>query len=101
MLGILNALTPFSIDMYLPAFAEIAADLKTTVAQVSFSVSTYFIGFALGQIFYGPLLDRFGRKRPLYVGLSLYLAASIGCMLSRSIETLLVCLLYTSPSPRD
>jgi DHA1 family bicyclomycin/chloramphenicol resistance-like MFS transporter len=89
-LGILNALTPFSIDLYLPAFPEIARDLNTAVARVSLSVSIYFVGFALGQIFYGPLLDRFGRKRPLYLGLFLYLVATLGCMKASSIEMLLL-----------
>lgn len=90
-LGILNTLTPFSIDLYLPAFAEIAKDLQTTVPKVSLSVSTYFVGFALGQIFYGPVLDRYGRKKPLYFGFILYILASLGCMVSTSIEALMVC----------
>ncbi len=90
MLGILNAVTPFSIDLYLPAFPEIARDLQTTLAQVSFSVSTYFIGYAFGQIFYGPLLDRYGRKPPIYVGLFIYILASIACMFSRSVEQLML-----------
>jgi DHA1 family bicyclomycin/chloramphenicol resistance-like MFS transporter len=89
-LGILNALTPFSIDLYLPAFPEIARDLHTAVARVSLSVSIYFVGFALGQILYGPLLDRFGRKRPLYLGLVIYLLATLGCMKASSIEMLLL-----------
>lgn len=88
-LGILNALTPFTIDMYLPSFPEIARDMNVAVAQMALTVSIYFIGFALGQIFYGPLLDRFGRKQPLYFGLSLYVISSIGCMFSKSIESLL------------
>jgi DHA1 family bicyclomycin/chloramphenicol resistance-like MFS transporter len=86
MMGALNTITPISIDMYLPAFPKIAADLHTTIGNVALSVSTYFFGFALGQILYGPLLDRFGRKRPLYVGLCFYVAATIGCALSNSIE---------------
>lgn len=90
ILGLLNALTPFSIDMYLPAFPQMAKDLHSTIEQVAFSVSSYFIGYALGQIFYGPLLDHFGRKRPIYAGLSIYIAASIGCLLSTSIEALLI-----------
>lgn len=89
-LGILNALTPFTIDLYLPAFSDIAADLHTNVARVSLSVATYFIGYALGQLMYGPFLDRFGRKPPIYVGLALYIAATIGCMTAQSIETLLL-----------
>jgi MFS transporter, DHA1 family, multidrug resistance protein len=84
ILGALSTLSPFSVDMYLPAFPQIANDLGTTPAQVSLSVSGYFIGLALGQLFYGPLLDRFGRKRPLYGGLSLFAAASIGCLAARS-----------------
>ena len=56
VLGILNALTPFTIDLYLPAFPQIAADLDVAVSRMSLSVSVYFIGFALGQIIYGPLL---------------------------------------------
>ncbi len=79
ILGLLDTLTPFSIDMYLPAFPPIAKDLHTTVENMSLSVSTYFLGFAIGQIVYGPLLDRFGRKIPLYIGLVLYIFATLGC----------------------
>lgn len=88
ILGALNTVTPFSIDMYLPAFPKIAGDFKTTIENVALSVSTYFLGFALGQILYGPLLDRFGRKPPLYAGLGLYIIATIGCFTSNSIEAL-------------
>jgi len=87
-LGIMNALTPFTIDLYLPAFGDIANDLGTTVPKVSLSVATYFIGFAIGQILWGPLLDRFGRKYPIYGGLLLYILASIGCMTAQSVEAL-------------
>jgi len=83
-------ITPFSVDMYLPAFARIAAEFKTTTPAVSLSLSTYFIGFALGQVLYGPLLDRFGRKRPIYAGLSLYLIASVGCIHPPSLRALIV-----------
>lgn len=88
ILGALNTITPFSIDMYLPAFPAIAKEFNTTIANVALSVSTYFLGFALGQILYGPLLDRFGRKPPLYAGLSLYIIATIGCFTAGSIESL-------------
>lgn len=86
LLGALNTITPFSIDMYLPGFPQIAADLHTTVGKVALSVSTYFLGFAAGQLLYGPLLDRFGRKKPLYIGLSLYIVSCIACILSPTIE---------------
>lgn len=88
MIGALNTIAPISIDMYLPAFPNIAADMHIGIDKVSLSVSTYFLGFALGQILYGPLLDRFGRKRPLYAGLILYIIATIACALSNSIEML-------------
>jgi len=90
ILGLLDTIGPFSIDMYLPAFPEIARDLNTTIQNVSLSVSTYFLGFAAGQILYGPLLDRFGRKKPLYIGLSFYIIATLMCGLSNSINIFLV-----------
>ncbi len=88
MLGALTALCPFSIDMYLPAFLKMAVDLKIPVSEMSLSLSGFFIGMASGQLFYGPLLDRFGRKRPLYAALSLYVLATLGCVMVRSIQTL-------------
>src|SRR4051812_10636617 len=90
IIGALNTITPFSIDMYLPAFPKIAADFHTEIEKVALSVSTYFLGYSLGQIIYGPLLDRFGRKPPLYVGLILYIIATIGCFTTSTIEGLWV-----------
>ena len=63
--------------------------MNTTVARVSLSLSSFFIGISAGQLLYGPLLDRFGRKKPLYVGLAVYLVASVGCALARSVEALI------------
>ncbi|HVW15398.1 MAG TPA: multidrug effflux MFS transporter [Mucilaginibacter sp.] len=94
ILGFLIALSPFSIDMYLPAFGDIAKSLHTVSARVDLSLSSYFIGLAFGQLLYGPLMDRFGRKVPLYFGLSLYIIASVGCFLSRSVEMLIVMRLF-------
>ena len=88
ILGALMTLSPFSIDMYLPAFPQIASDFGTTPARVALSVSSYFIGLAFGQLLYGPLLDRFGRKRPLYIGLTTFLVASLACMQTTSVEAL-------------
>lgn len=84
ILGALSTVSPFSIDMYLPAFPQIAHDLGTTPAEISLSVAGYFIGLAAGQLFYGPLLDRFGRKLPIYAGLVLFILASLGCLAARS-----------------
>ncbi|MBS7253915.1 multidrug effflux MFS transporter [Flavobacterium branchiicola] len=87
ILGSLTALGPFSIDMYLPGFSDIAKDLNTTVAKVSMSLSSYFIGISAGQLLYGPLLDRFGRKKPLFMGLLVYILASLGCIYVSNIDS--------------
>jgi DHA1 family bicyclomycin/chloramphenicol resistance-like MFS transporter len=87
ILGSLTALGPFSIDMYLPGFAGIANDLNTSVANVSMTLSSYFIGISAGQLLYGPLLDRFGRKKPLFIGLLVYILASLGCVFVTDIDT--------------
>jgi DHA1 family bicyclomycin/chloramphenicol resistance-like MFS transporter len=62
ILGLLTAIGPFSIDMYLPAFPDIARGLHTTVANVTLSLSSFFIGISFGQLLYGPLLERLGEK---------------------------------------
>lgn len=94
ILGMLIALSPFSIDMYLPAFGDIARSLHSTSARVELSLSSYFIGLAFGQLLYGPLMDRFGRKMPLYFGLGLYIIASAGCFISNSVGMLITMRLF-------
>jgi DHA1 family bicyclomycin/chloramphenicol resistance-like MFS transporter len=89
ILGALTAFNSMSIDMYLPAFPEIAHDLGVPLGTVQLSVSAFLFGSALGQLFYGPVADRWGRKRPLLFGLGLYIASTIGCALVRSGEGLL------------
>lgn len=90
ILGLLTALGPFSIDMYLPGFQDIADNLHTSVATVSLSLSSYFIGISAGQLLYGPLLDRYGRKKPLYAGLLLYIISSAICMRASNINVLII-----------
>jgi DHA1 family bicyclomycin/chloramphenicol resistance-like MFS transporter len=89
LLGTLTALGPFSIDMYLPGFPAIAQNLNTTVARVALSLSSFFVGISAGQLLYGPLLDRFGRKKPLYFGLLLYVVSSAGCLAVHNIDQLI------------
>jgi MFS transporter, DHA1 family, multidrug resistance protein len=88
ILGSLSTISPFAIDMYLPAFPEIAASLHTSTARISLTIASYFAGLAAGQLMYGPLLDRFGRIIPLYIGLLLFVVASILCLCARSVEWL-------------
>ena len=88
ILGMLMTISPFAIDMYLPAFGQIADEMGTSATRISLSVASYFVGLAVGQLMYGPLLDRFGRKKPLYIGLSLFMVASLGCMQSGTVTEL-------------
>lgn len=89
ILGALSTISPFSIDMYLPGFPAIARDLNTSIPIVQLSLTSYFAGIAAGQLLYGPLLDRFGRKRPLYVGLTMYILASLACALIHAPDSLI------------
>lgn len=89
ILGLLSAIGPFSIDMYLPAFENIANDFNSPLEKVQLSLTSFFIGIAFGQIIYGPLLDKFGRKKPLLVGLAIYVVASILCVFTRDINHLI------------
>jgi DHA1 family bicyclomycin/chloramphenicol resistance-like MFS transporter len=94
IMGLLTAIGPMSIDMYLPAFPAIAESLHTTVSEVTLSLSSFFIGISAGQLLYGPLLERFGRKPPLYAGLCVYFLASAGCALAHSVNILIVFRLF-------
>lgn len=89
ILGLLSAIGPFSIDMYLPAFPAIAKGLHTSVASVMLSLSSFFIGISIGQLVYGPLLERYGRKKPLYAGLIIYAISSFACAASTTVEMLI------------
>lgn len=89
ILGLLSAIGPFSIDMYLPAFETISKDFSTSIDKVQLSLTAFFIGIAIGQIIYGPLLDRFGRKKPLIIGLFIYIVTSVLCVFTRDIESLI------------
>jgi len=89
VLGLLAAIGPFSIDLYLPAFPEIAHRLQTDVASVMLSLSSFFVGISFGQLIYGPLIERYGRKKPLYVGLLLYAFSSVACLYALTVDQLI------------
>ena len=88
-LGLLSAMGAFSIDMYLPGFPDIARDLHTTIAHITLSITSFFIGISVGQMIYGPLLDKFGRKKPLYIGLVVYLVTSLACAYAPTADALI------------
>ncbi|MFC5269855.1 Bcr/CflA family multidrug efflux MFS transporter [Adhaeribacter terreus] len=90
VLGLLTAFGPMSIDMYLPAFPAIAAEFGVPVASVQYTLASFNVGIALGQLIYGPLADQLGRRPNLIAGLAVYSLASIGCMFTNSVESMVV-----------
>src|SRR5260221_7900853 len=89
VLGLLSAVGPFAIDMYLPALPAIAADLHATTSATQMTLIAFFVSFGLCQIVYGPLSDVYGRKLPLYGGLTLFILGAIGCALSPTVGWLI------------
>ena len=89
ILGALTAMGPLAIDMYLPALPTIAREMATSTASVQVSLAVYFIGIACGQAFYGPISDRWGRKRALYFGLTLFSVSSVGCAMAGDVTALI------------
>ncbi|MEH6406434.1 MAG: multidrug effflux MFS transporter [Leeuwenhoekiella sp.] len=90
VLGTLIAIGPFSIDMYLPGFASVAEEFDVDISRVGLTLTSYFVGIALGQLAYGPLMDRFGRRKPLIVGLSLYIIAALIAAFSWNLNVLII-----------
>lgn len=90
ILGSITAIGPLGIDMYLPAFSEITKNFKTHESDVQLSLSAYFIGLSLSQLLYGPIIDRFGKKPPLFFGLLIFIATSIGCCFTNNIHELII-----------
>ena len=89
ILGALTALGPLAIDMYLPAFPQMAKDLGVETGTVQLTLSVFMGGVSIGQAFYGPLVDRWGRRGPLLVGMVAFSLAAIGCAMANSIGSLL------------
>ena len=88
VLGLLSAIGPFAIDMYLPALPAIGHALRASEHEVQLSLMAFFLSFAVSQIVYGPASDMWGRKPPLYFGIALFAAGSIGCALAPDIRWL-------------
>jgi DHA1 family bicyclomycin/chloramphenicol resistance-like MFS transporter len=85
ILAMLSAFAPFATDMYLPAFGQMATSFGTDHGRIESTLSAFFLGLALGQALYGPLIDRFGRRTPLLLGVGVFVLATIGCLLVRDI----------------
>lgn len=90
ILALLTALEPLSIDLYLPGFILISEAFGTSITNVQISLSTFLGGFAIGQLLWGPLADKFGRKKPILVSLAIFIVASIACIYVKTVEQLWV-----------
>ena len=90
ILGALSAFGPLAIDFYLPSFPALAQAFSTDVEHVQQSLAVYFIGLAFGQLIYGPLADRYGRRGPLLFGVTLFVLSSLACALAPSLDALIV-----------
>ncbi|WP_374301372.1 multidrug effflux MFS transporter [Paracoccus sp. (in: a-proteobacteria)] len=89
VLGVLSAVGPFAIDMYLPALPQVAADLGTTEAGAALTLTSYFIVFGIAQMIYGPMADALGRKTPLLIGVAIFLAATVAAALAPTVGWLI------------
>ncbi|MYN26051.1 multidrug effflux MFS transporter [Duganella levis] len=89
ILSLLMAFASISTDIYLPAMPIMGAALHTATGGVELTISGYLVGFCLGQLFWGPLSDRLGRRLPIAIGMVLFIAGSAGCALSNSVEAMI------------
>lgn len=89
-LAALTTFAPLSVDMYLPAMPTIATELSASASNIQLSLSLFLGGYAGGQLAYGPLSDRFGRRLPLLAGVVLYILTSVGCALAGSVDRLIL-----------
>ncbi|MBB5873130.1 DHA1 family bicyclomycin/chloramphenicol resistance-like MFS transporter [Allocatelliglobosispora scoriae] len=90
VLGALTAVGAFSFDMYLPSFPEMARDLDATTSAIQLTLTACLVGMAFGNLFVGPLSDRYGRKRPAMIATAAYALSSLGCVLATNVESLTV-----------
>ncbi|OYU39295.1 MAG: Bcr/CflA family drug resistance efflux transporter [Pseudorhodobacter sp. PARRP1] len=89
ILGLVAAVGPFAIDMYLPAMPAIQSNLATSMQAVQWTIVAYFLAFGVAQLIYGPWADQAGRKPPMYAGLALFMAGTVICALAPSVEMLI------------
>lgn len=88
-LALLSAAAPFATDIYLPAFTDLADDLDTGAASVQLTLTTFLVGLAVGQLFIGPLSDRYGRRKPLVLATAVTVVVTVACALAPNIWLLI------------
>lgn len=97
-LALLSAVAPFATDLYLPAFPRMVDDLQTSPTNVQLTLTAFLVGLAAGQLIFGPLSDRFGRVKPLVIGATICVAASVVAVLAPTIEVLIAARLAQGPT---
>lgn len=90
ILGALSAFGPLAIDFYLPAFPAMAQAFATDEKHVQATLAAYFLGLSIGQLAYGPVADRFGRRKPLMFGVTVFTLASLACAYAPNLDTLVL-----------
>ncbi len=90
ILALMSAIAPLSTDMYLPALKSVQESFNTSEFLTQLSIATFFIAFAFGQLIYGPLSNIFGRKKPLIVGIVIFMFSILGCVLVDNVELFIV-----------
>lgn len=88
-LGLLAALSTLTIAMYIPGFHQMAADFKVDESKIAFTLTSYFIGITMGQLIYGPIIDHFGRRKPLLISLLVYIVTSVFCSVAESLDMMI------------
>ena len=89
-MALLSSIAPFSTDTYLPAMSSMAEYFSSSASRIQLTLTSFFIAFAFGQLIYGPLSERFGRKKPLYVGMVLFIVSSLLCAFASNVEELIL-----------
>lgn len=90
LLGLLAALSTLTVAMYIPGFSQMAEDFTTNKNKIAFTLTSYFIGITVGQLIYGPVIDKFGRRIPLIISLIVFVITSVGCTVANSLNTMVV-----------
>ena len=85
-LGLLSAFGPFVMDMYLPTLPAMSDFFQTTSSRVQLGLTTSMVGLAIGQLIFGPLSDKYGRRSPLLIAMALFLISTVGCIFSQNIS---------------
>ena len=90
ILALMSSIAPLSTDMYLPALTQVEESFATSTFLTQLSLASFFLAFSFGQLLYGPMSDVFGRKRPILVGIFIFIISSLGCIVIDDIYSFII-----------